>query len=148
MNITGTISSVTVSSKRNLGKEMQNGFVYLWSSGSRSCDPVSCQTSTIIFKTMVHIKHDRGSQDLDPGLQEKFMNPFSISFGKACIRFYEIVFWTKEGNKPLVYSSGKSIRSNILSGTPYKCGALPDTSYWKKIQTFNENLPPMLFPKL
>ena len=34
------------------------------------------------FMTMLHIQNDQGSQDLDPGLQEKSMNPFCVSFGK------------------------------------------------------------------
>ena len=55
---------------QSFSKERQNGFIYFsWSPGSRSCDPRSCQ----------------GSQDLDPGLQEKSMDPFCVSFGKAWI---------------------------------------------------------------
>ncbi len=39
----------------------------------------------IIFKNPIQkCQYDQGSQDPDPGLQEKSMNPFCISFGKTC----------------------------------------------------------------
>ena len=54
----------------------------------------------MIFKTMLHIQHDQGSQDLDPGLQEKSMNPFYISVGKACI---EVFYFLSMARNNLTY---------------------------------------------
>ncbi len=38
----------------------------------------------MVFKTIGHTPRGQGSQDPDPGLQEKSMNPFCVSFGKEC----------------------------------------------------------------
>ena len=59
-------------------KEGQNGFnCFSRSPGSRSCDPGSCQTSTMVLTI-------KWSQNLDQGFQKKLMNPFCVSFGRAC----------------------------------------------------------------
>ncbi len=50
---------------------------------ARSYDSGSCQD----HGAYTCIQYDDWSQDLDPGLQEESMNPFCISFGKACSEY-------------------------------------------------------------
>ena len=44
---------------------------------------------------VAYIQCDDGSQDPYPGLQEKSINPFCISFGKACSEYgtHSVHFW-------------------------------------------------------
>ncbi len=83
---------------------------------------------------MSHIQHKEGSQDPYPGLQEKSMNPFCVSFGKACkqgskclmavsVGTEHIFFFTKfmdfeVSHKDMESNRGQSNQAIVLGSLP------------------------------
>ena len=59
--------------------------------------------------TTGHIQHDQGSQDFDPGLQEKSLDPFCVSFAKDCT--HNNTFNTGSKNFPLKHLGGTTFHT-------------------------------------